>query len=185
MAQTRDGEATALAAPLEFARVYDQYFHETERWLRTMGVPSSDAEDLAQEVFVVVARRMETFDGRNLAGWIFRIASLTAKRNRRRRWFKYLFARRDDVPLESFEWVGSGPAETLERREAQQQLAGVLAQMSEKLRTSFVLFEIEGYSGEEIAALLEIPVATVWTRLHHARRDFASRAQALRGEMGQ
>ena len=44
--------------------------------------------------------------------------------------------------------------------------------MSEKLRSTFVLFEIEGYSGEEIARIQDIPLGTVWTRLHHARKDF-------------
>jgi len=44
----------------------------------------------------------------------------------------------------------------------------------------FVLFEIEGYTGEEIAGLQGIPVATVWTRLHHARRDLAVLVAAAR-----
>ena len=44
--------------------------------------------------------------------------------------------------------------------------------MSEKLRTAFVLFEIEGYSGEEIARIQDIPLGTVWTRLHLARKEF-------------
>ena len=50
----------------------------------------------------------------------------------------------------------------------------------------FVLSEIEGYTGEQIAALEGMKVATVWTRLHHARRDFLQlvetrRKQELRG----
>jgi DNA-directed RNA polymerase specialized sigma24 family protein len=44
--------------------------------------------------------------------------------------------------------------------------------MSEKRRTTFVLFEIEGYSGEEIAQIESLSVDAVWTRLHHARKDF-------------
>ena len=44
--------------------------------------------------------------------------------------------------------------------------------MSDTRRATFVLFEIEGYSGEEIAEIQAIPVATVWTRLHHARKEF-------------
>jgi RNA polymerase sigma-70 factor (ECF subfamily) len=44
--------------------------------------------------------------------------------------------------------------------------------MSETRRATFMLFEIEGYSGEEIAGMQGIPVATVWTRLHHARKEF-------------
>ncbi len=53
-------------------------------------------------------------------------------------------------------------------------LVQILRKMGEARRTAFVLFEIEGYSGEEIAALEEVPVNTVWTRLHHARKEFAT-----------
>jgi RNA polymerase sigma-70 factor (ECF subfamily) len=45
-----------------------------------------------------------------------------------------------------------------------------------------VLFEIEGYSGEEIAAFEGVPVNTVWTRLHHARREFATLIAQAREE---
>ena len=48
----------------------------------------------------------------------------------------------------------------------------LVAGMSEKLRTTFVLFEIEGYSGEEIASIQDVPLGTVWTRLHLARKEF-------------
>ena len=55
-------------------------------------------------------------------------------------------------------------------------LAGeALASLSEKKREVVVLVTIEGMSGEEVAALLGIPVATVWTRLHHARREMSAR----------
>ena len=48
----------------------------------------------------------------------------------------------------------------------------MLGKMSEVRRTTFILFEIEGYSGEEIAEMQGIPLNTVWTRLHHARKEF-------------
>jgi RNA polymerase sigma-70 factor (ECF subfamily) len=54
--------------------------------------------------------------------------------------------------------------------------------MSDMQRTAFVLFEIEGYSGEEIAELEQIPVNTVWTRLHHARKRFFELVDQARGE---
>jgi RNA polymerase sigma-70 factor (ECF subfamily) len=44
--------------------------------------------------------------------------------------------------------------------------------MSERRRSVFFLFEVEGHSGEEIADMLDVPMNTVWTRLHHARKDF-------------
>ena len=46
-----------------------------------------------------------------------------------------------------------------------------LAQLSSAKRSVLVLAEVEGFSCEEIAGMLEIPVGTVWTRLHHARRE--------------
>jgi RNA polymerase sigma-70 factor (ECF subfamily) len=58
--------------------------------------------------------------------------------------------------------------------------------MTEKRQTTFVLFEIEGYSGEEIAEIQSLPLDTVWTRLHHARKEFmrlvAELPSARRGE---
>jgi len=68
--------------------------------------------------------------------------------------------------------MGTSPIAALETREKQRVLELLLSKMSEKRRVAFVLFEIEGYGGEEIADILDIPINTVWTRLHHARKDF-------------
>ncbi len=46
-----------------------------------------------------------------------------------------------------------------------------LERMSPKKREVIVLAVIEGLPGEEVARVLGVPVATVWTRLHHARRE--------------
>jgi DNA-directed RNA polymerase specialized sigma24 family protein len=54
--------------------------------------------------------------------------------------------------------------------------------MTERRRTTFFLFEIEGYSGEEIAELEGVAVTTIYTRLHHARRDFMSLLARAEGE---
>jgi RNA polymerase sigma-70 factor (ECF subfamily) len=65
-----------------------------------------------------------------------------------------------------------------ERETAARELAAraqvALAAMSHRKREAFVLVALEGLSGEEAATLLDIPVATVWTRLHHARRELRS-----------
>ena len=68
--------------------------------------------------------------------------------------------------------LGASPATLLETKEKQEQLVELLAHLSDKRRVVFVLFEVEGYSGTEISELLDVPLNTVWTRLHHARRDF-------------
>ncbi len=156
-----------------FSALYDRWFADVVRWLRALGAPESELEDLTQEVFVVVQRQLDRFDGGKPAAWLYCIAARTASDHRRRSWFKHLFQRRD-LPLEELHDERASPSDLLERREAQAVVSALLSGLSEVRRTTFVLFEIEGYSGEEIAAIQDIPVATVWTRLHHARNDFFS-----------
>ena len=166
---------TAATRALDFDAVYDRWFGDAMRWLRAMGVPEAELEDLAQEVFLVVRRKLVKFDGANLPGWIYRIAANTASDHRRRAWFRNLFSRR--APLDDVQDVRLGPAEIVERREQQRLLFALLERMSAKLRRAFVLFEIEGYSTEEIAALEGVRAATVRTRLHHARKRFVAIAR--------
>jgi RNA polymerase sigma-70 factor (ECF subfamily) len=164
-------ESTPAERTLDFARVYDQWFDHTVHWLRALGAPPSDVEDIAQEVFLVVQRRLADFDGRNLAGWLYKIAVRQVRQHRRRFWFR-LFTRRETGPLEHLVDGASAPLDRLEDKERRVMLERLLTRMSEKRRVAFVLFEIEGYSGEEIADILDVPLGTVWTRLHHARKEF-------------
>ena len=171
IAQTRE--------PLDFTRVYEAWFEPCLRWLRALGIPDADLEDVGQEVFVVVRRKLDAFDGDKLPAWLYRIATRTASDHRRRAWFRRLWTRGSRVDLDGVPSGVAGPSELYERREAERLLDRVLAKMSEKRRAAFALFEIEGYSGEEIATLLDVPVATVWTRLHHARKEFLARVAEL------
>src|SRR5262245_3864659 len=166
------------AAPREgdrerrFREIYERRFHDVVKWLYALGVPASDTEDLAQEIFLVVRRKVDQFDGGNLAGWLYRIAQLTVRDHKRRAWFKNLMLRRRQVDLAKVAMTAPGPAAKYEQAESRRLLQALLAGMSEKLRTTFVLFEIEEYSGEEIARIQDIPLGTVWTRLHLARKEF-------------
>ena len=155
-----------------FRHIYERWFADVVRWLYALGMPSSDTEDLAQEIFLVVRRKLDRFDGGNLAGWLYRIAQLTVRDHRRRSWFKNLVLRRRDVDLARVEMTTPGPETRYDEAQRRRQFQTLVAGMSEKLRTTFVLFEIEGYSGEEIARIQDVPLGTVWTRLHHARKEF-------------
>ncbi len=156
----------------EFTKIYQDWFHEVCRWARARGCPEAELEDVAQEVFLVVRRKLAGFDGGNLAGWLYRITAHTTSDQRRRAWLRRVFLRPGDTPVEDLVYGGGGPAEALQKRESGRIVQGLLDKMSAPHRTAFALFEIEGYSGEEIAVLEGIPVATVWTRLHHARKSF-------------
>ncbi|HEY3667719.1 MAG TPA: sigma factor, partial [Polyangiaceae bacterium] len=50
---------------LTFEQVYAQRFRDVSRWVRALGGSDADLDDLTQEVFVVVERRLPDFDGRN------------------------------------------------------------------------------------------------------------------------
>ncbi len=157
--------------PPSFDAVYTEYFAHVSRWMRAFGAPAADVDDLAQEVFLVVQRKLPSFDGRNLGGWLYRITQRTVSDFRRRSWFKRFYQRSDADPG-AIVCDRHGPQESLERRDAAAILERTLVQMSRIRRTAFVLFEVEGYTAQEIAELEGIPVNTVHTRLHHARHDF-------------
>jgi RNA polymerase sigma-70 factor, ECF subfamily len=168
---------------LDFEAVYAAYFHSVARWVRAFGGLSADVDDLAQEVFVVVERRIESFQGGNVAAWLYGIARKTVSDHRRRAWMRRWLRGVDPESVTTSSPL-SCPSASLERREAQRIVAAILNELSAVRRSTFILFEIEGYRGEEIAELEGVPVNTVYTRLHHARRDFfrllAERLQAGR-----
>ena len=186
-AQLRDTSREELRrnAPLDFAVLYDVWFDDVTRWLRALGAPAADIEDLAQDVFLVVRRRLGDFDGRNIAGWLYRIASRQVWQHRRRRWIQKVFSLRPSVNIEDIPDQHLGADRAIETKEKRQQLERMVSRMSEKRRVVFMLFEVEGYSGEEIADALDVPINTVWTRLHYARKDFfaqlAQRERSARG----
>ena len=76
-----------------FQAIYDAYYAEVARWIRALGGPAADQDDLIQEVFVVVYLRLHDFDGRNLAGWLYRITAHQVRDYRRLVWIKYIFRR--------------------------------------------------------------------------------------------
>jgi RNA polymerase sigma-70 factor (ECF subfamily) len=153
----------------DFNAVYNAWFGDVARWIRALGAPASDHDDLVQEVFVVVHRRLRDFDGRNLAGWLYRIAAHQVRDFRRLRWIKNVFKR--SIPLSHrLASPGPTPVMALETRERRSMLEGLLSELSEPLRTTFVLFEIDGYTGEEIAAAHRVSINTVRARIHRARK---------------
>jgi len=168
------------ACAADFATVYEASFDGVVRWAGALGCPAADVDDVAQEVFLIVRRKLARFDGRNLAGWLYAITARVVRNHRRRAWFRRVLHGSDAT--EEAAASGPSPAEALERQEAAQTVARLLDQLSPRRRAAFVLFEIEGLSGEEIASLQAIPLGTVWTRLHHARRDFLRLVTELRSE---
>lgn len=161
--------------------LYELHFDFAYRTARRLGIPDHELEDVVQEAFLVVHRRMDDFRSGRFTTWLFRIvANIASARHRRRRvreWWHGLWS------IEEPELSFTTDAH-LSSKEAQAQVARVLARMAPKKRDVFVLFELEGLSGEEIAERVGCKVNTVWTRLYHARRDFERLARALGDKEG-
>jgi RNA polymerase sigma-70 factor, ECF subfamily len=176
-------DAASSAQPLEFDAIYTDHFHHVARWVRALGGLSADIDDLTQDVFLVVRRKLATFQGPSLAAWLYGITRKTVSDYRRRAFMRRLLGGviRSAESSPEPHAVQDG-IDSYERLEARQLMARVLEKMSNVRRTAFVLFEIEGYSGEEIAELEQIPLATVYTRLHHARKDFLRLTAELTGQ---
>ncbi|MFZ5894045.1 MAG: RNA polymerase sigma factor [Myxococcota bacterium] len=159
---------------LEFDAIYEEWFEEVLRWIRAMGGPEADRDDLVQDVFLVVHRRLPDFDGKNVGGWLYQIARHKVRDYRRLFWVRHLFGQ--SVPLtESVARSPGSPQESLEVKEQGQRLNELLQSLNPDQRAAFVLFEIEGYSGEEIARLQGVPLNTVWARIHKARKKLQLR----------
>lgn len=140
---------------------------------RRLGTPPGEVDDVCQEVFVVVWRKLAQFQHGKFTTWVYRItANVVSGRHRTRSRRRHL----GDVLAR----LGVGPARPdtpdveFERSEAQRQVDDVLASMSDKKREVFALFELEGLPGAEIAERLGCPAETVRTRLFHARAEFTA-----------
>jgi len=174
----------AASGQLTFEEVYAARFNDVLRWIRALGGLDADLDDLAQEVFLIVERKLPGFDGGNLGAWLYKIARNQVKDHKRRAWVRLLFTGRPQssdaraVPLH-IQPVPT-PHEALEHVEILAFVSQILNRLPVQQRSAFVLFEIEGYSGEEIAELEDVPVNTVWTRLHIARKTFVQHVQRAR-----
>lgn len=147
----------------------------------------ADAKDLTQEAFVRVLRALRSIDPRaNLDSWLYRIVTNL---------FIDLLRRRPKVRLESLD----APMATLKGGEVVREVAderanpeadvveaqmdaevqGALMALHRDLRAIVVLSDIEGYAYEEIAVMLRIPVGTVKSRLHRARRTLQAALRHL------
>jgi RNA polymerase sigma-70 factor (ECF subfamily) len=180
-AEQAPGEAAsspggALPTGLAFEQVYEQWFEDVSRWVRALGTREADRDDVVQDIFLVVHRRLADFDGQNVAGWLYQIARRKVRDHRHLTWIKHLFGNASVALTDDMLKTGQGPLEQLETREKGQLCERLLDGLNADQRAAFVLFEIEGNSGEDIARLQGVPVNTVWARIHKARKKLQERA---------
>ena len=160
--------APPLEATSTFREVFEENLPYVWRALRYLGVPESDLADLCQEVFLVVHRRLEDFEGRSsVRTWIYGICLKVASSHRRR-----AHVRRETMQSTPPERVAVATQEqAVEQQERRDLLIRVLRGLDDEQREAFVLFEIEGRPMAEIAEILGCPLRTAYARLYAARDE--------------
>jgi RNA polymerase sigma-70 factor, ECF subfamily len=168
------GDLRPAPPALTLEGVYRQHFDFVFRMAARLGGPGLDAEDAAQEVFLIVARKLDTYDGTSLVTtWLYGITLNVVRSLRRRLRIRRLFERDEpkaDVAIQS--------VDRAEVREAHRIAYGILDKLAPKKREAFILAEFEGLSCEEIAKMVGTRTETVWSRLHYARQEFEKRLSA-------
>jgi RNA polymerase sigma-70 factor (ECF subfamily) len=160
----------------DFRQFYLDHVEFVRRVAARLLGPRADVDDAVQEVFIVALTRRSQFRGSaEPSTWLYSIAhrvALAARRRARLRAFVGLEGARDVTD-------DSTPHRIFEHREASEQLYALLDRLSEKRRSVWILHELEGLTGQEIAAAVGCPLNTVWTRLFHARVELNRLALSL------
>ena len=158
-------------AALDLAEVYRLHHGLVWRSLRGLGVPEHAVDDALQDVFVIVHRRRQAYDGRaTLRKWVLGIARNVALKYRERT-ARHL-ARVDPVEDEPAATGAPGLDDTLAQRQAAVMVDRFLDTLDPDKRAVFVLSDVEGLSAPEIADVLGVKLNTVYSRLRVARQRF-------------
>lgn len=173
----------ALAAPIDaerarpqpdFDAIYEQHFDLVWRTARRLGVPESAADDVVQDTFVVLHRRLGDYDGEtSMRRWLIGILTRVVSEHRRR--YRRKEAANVPHPEESERALAScapAPSADLEQAEAVRLLDSLLAELDQDKREVLVLAQLDELTAPEIAELLGANVNTVYARLRTARREF-------------
>ncbi len=141
-----------------------------------LGALPGEVEDIVQEVFLIAHAKGGYEPGPALPrSWLAAIALRVTKNHQRSR-----ARRREDASdaLDAHAARSSSPHDSAEVAQSLARVQRALETLELDQRATFILFEIEGEPGQAIAASFEVPIGTVYSRLHHARRRFAEAYRA-------
>ena len=161
-------------------RIVDESYDFVWRSLRRLGVPPAFVDDGAQQVFVVLVRRLDDVETGAERAFLFGVAVRVAadlRRSARRR-------REDPAEgvLDSLAHDGPSPEEIAEARSSRKILDRALDAMPIEQRTVFILYELEELSMAEVAKMIRIPPGTAASRLRRARELFDEAIKSARAE---
>lgn len=170
--------AAAASSPTAFRGLYDEHHAFVWAVLRKLGVPERDAEDVMQEVFLVVHRRLDAFEGRSAwTTWLYGITTRVywnyARRQRSRP--------QASASASSLRLVDPAPdpERFSQRREASVMLEALLGSLDTDKRTAYVLHTLEGLSAPQISAITGVKTRTIYSRLRAAKAEIEASARRV------
>jgi len=151
------------------------------RFLRRLGLSPEDADDAAQEVFVIAVKKLDQIEDNRERSFLYGIAVRVASRQRRS---QNLRAERTvrSVDVDACGTLDPTADELLDRKEGLAFLDATLAKMTPELRTTFALYELEEMTMAEISAVTDTPMGTVASRLRRAREQFQEAVKRMQRE---
>jgi RNA polymerase sigma-70 factor, ECF subfamily len=172
-------DTVPLTVPTSFEEAYREYAPRVVRWAQQLGGRDIDPEDVLQEVFLIVNRKLAGFRGEgSFTSWMFEITRKVVS-NHRRGFLRRFWRPSSQEDLESIPSPGLDPAAELERRRMIALLYRALDRLPEKYRTVFALYELDGMSTPAIAELLKTNLSTIKVQLGRARHRFVQAYQKL------
>ncbi len=175
-------ELDARSAPVSrdawLTEVVEQNLDFIWRLLRRLGVTQSHADDATQQVFVVLADKLDHVERGKERSFLFGVALRIAARTRRAGGRQRAMEAEDG---HDYDQVDPRPLqdELTDRRRAAELLDDILETLPEELRIVFALYELDALSVPEIAEMLDIPQGTAASRLRRAREKFKEQVKRV------
>lgn len=157
-----------------FDGIYDAHFAFVWRTARRLGVAEADVSDVTQEVFLVVHRRLDSFEHRGaIKTWLYGILRRVVADYRRTLRRKPSMVGKVE-PIEPDAWTSSAntPEHDAEEREAMMLVQKLLDELDDDKREAFVLAELEQMTTAEIADALDVNPNTIASRIRAGRIAF-------------
>ncbi len=163
---------------VDFHVVFQAHFRFVCVTLRRLGVRDGDIEDVAQEVFVLVHKKLDSYDvSRPIQLWLFGFCLRTASTYRRLARHRRLVHQDSDTDVAHSDPL---PDDRIAAEQNRRLVLEALDEMDVDRRTVFVMHDLNEFSASQIAEMLSIPVNTVYSRLRLAREDFRKTIHRLR-----
>jgi RNA polymerase sigma-70 factor (ECF subfamily) len=167
----------ASGVPATCEQAFRDHGQEVARWARHLGGVEIDVEDVVQEVFLVVNKRLSDFRAEaRFTSWLFEVTRKIVANHRRRQ--KRRAWQSDEILVKMPSHLGD-PVVEMERQQSVARFYAALDSLPEKYRTMIVLYELEGLSAQEIAELRNLTIGTMRVHLSRARAQLVAQYQRL------